>query len=170
MKTSIINALVLFSFSFISLNITQAQTSFFIGPTASAHLSTYKASGEFTRFQQSFYYSEFGETVYAPSQKLDVKSYLGFSGGFSMGLQSTIITAFWAEYFGTRHIGAIKAGNGLLWRVHHGLILVKAGIEHDVIAGAGAGTQVQIAVRGRINIPDLGRTGRRQADRDQEQR
>ncbi len=29
--------------------------------------------------------------------------------GVCIGLQSTIITAFWAEYFGTRHIGAIKA-------------------------------------------------------------
>ena len=29
--------------------------------------------------------------------------------GFCIGLQATIITAFWAEYFGTRHIGAIKA-------------------------------------------------------------
>ncbi|MDA8585833.1 MFS transporter [Rhodobacteraceae bacterium] len=31
--------------------------------------------------------------------------------GISIGLQSTIITAFWAEYFGTRHIGAIKAAS-----------------------------------------------------------
>ncbi len=29
--------------------------------------------------------------------------------GVGMGLQSTVITAFWAEYYGTRHIGAIKA-------------------------------------------------------------
>ena len=29
--------------------------------------------------------------------------------GIAMGLQTTTITAFWAEYFGTRHIGAIKA-------------------------------------------------------------
>ena len=29
--------------------------------------------------------------------------------GMSIGLQATIITAFWAEYYGTRHIGAIKA-------------------------------------------------------------
>ncbi len=29
--------------------------------------------------------------------------------GISIGLQSTIITAFWAEFYGTRHIGAIKA-------------------------------------------------------------
>ena len=29
--------------------------------------------------------------------------------GIGMGLQSTVITAFWAEYYGTRHIGAIKA-------------------------------------------------------------
>ena len=31
--------------------------------------------------------------------------------GVSIGLQATIITAFWAEYFGTRHIGAIKAAS-----------------------------------------------------------
>lgn len=31
--------------------------------------------------------------------------------GVAIGLQSTIITAFWAEYFGTRHIGAIKAAS-----------------------------------------------------------
>ena len=29
--------------------------------------------------------------------------------GLATGLQSTLITAFWAEFFGTRHIGAIKA-------------------------------------------------------------
>lgn len=29
--------------------------------------------------------------------------------GLATGLQATIITAFWAEFFGTRHIGAIKA-------------------------------------------------------------
>ena len=34
--------------------------------------------------------------------------------GISIGLQSTIITAFWAEYFGTRHIGAIKATSASL--------------------------------------------------------
>ncbi|MCV6594381.1 MAG: MFS transporter [Silicimonas sp.] len=31
--------------------------------------------------------------------------------GVATGLQATLITAFWAEYFGTRHIGAIKAGS-----------------------------------------------------------
>lgn len=31
--------------------------------------------------------------------------------GIGTGLQSTIITAFWAEFFGTRHIGAIKAAS-----------------------------------------------------------
>ncbi len=29
--------------------------------------------------------------------------------GLAHGMQATLITAFWAEYFGTRHIGAIKA-------------------------------------------------------------
>lgn len=29
--------------------------------------------------------------------------------GIATGLQATLITAFWAEFFGTRHIGAIKA-------------------------------------------------------------
>lgn len=29
--------------------------------------------------------------------------------GLAMGIQSTAITSFWAEYFGTRHIGSIKA-------------------------------------------------------------
>ena len=29
--------------------------------------------------------------------------------GLGMGLQATVITTFWAEYFGTRHIGSIKA-------------------------------------------------------------
>lgn len=29
--------------------------------------------------------------------------------GIGTGLQATVITAFWAEFFGTRHIGAIKA-------------------------------------------------------------
>lgn len=31
--------------------------------------------------------------------------------GVATGLQSTLITAFWAEYFGTRHIGAIKGAS-----------------------------------------------------------
>ncbi len=29
--------------------------------------------------------------------------------GVSAGMQATLITSFWAEYFGTKHIGAIKA-------------------------------------------------------------
>lgn len=29
--------------------------------------------------------------------------------GLATGMQATLITAFWAEFFGTRHIGAIKA-------------------------------------------------------------
>ncbi len=29
--------------------------------------------------------------------------------GMATGMQASLITAFWAEYFGTRHIGAIKA-------------------------------------------------------------
>lgn len=29
--------------------------------------------------------------------------------GIATGMQATLITAFWAEYFGTRHLGAIKA-------------------------------------------------------------
>lgn len=29
--------------------------------------------------------------------------------GLAHGMQATLITAFWAEYFGTKHIGAIKA-------------------------------------------------------------
>ena len=31
--------------------------------------------------------------------------------GVAAGLQATLITAFWAEFFGTRYIGAIKAGS-----------------------------------------------------------
>ena len=31
--------------------------------------------------------------------------------GLAPGLQATLITAFWAEFFGTRHIGAIKAAS-----------------------------------------------------------
>ena len=29
--------------------------------------------------------------------------------GFGQGMQSTAPAAFWAEYFGTRHVGSIKA-------------------------------------------------------------
>ncbi|MGR3514712.1 MAG: MFS transporter [Paracoccaceae bacterium] len=29
--------------------------------------------------------------------------------GFATGMQASLITAFWAEYFGTKHIGSIKA-------------------------------------------------------------
>ena len=31
--------------------------------------------------------------------------------GLAHGMQATLITAFWAEYFGTKHIGAIKAAS-----------------------------------------------------------
>lgn len=31
--------------------------------------------------------------------------------GFGTGLQATLITAFWAEFYGTKHIGAIKAAS-----------------------------------------------------------
>lgn len=34
--------------------------------------------------------------------------------GIATGMQATLITAFWAEYFGTRHIGAIKATSASL--------------------------------------------------------
>ena len=31
--------------------------------------------------------------------------------GIATGTQATVVTAFWAEYFGTRHLGAIKAAS-----------------------------------------------------------
>lgn len=31
--------------------------------------------------------------------------------GLATGTQATVVTAFWAEYFGTRHLGAIKAAS-----------------------------------------------------------
>jgi MFS family permease len=31
--------------------------------------------------------------------------------GIATGMQATLITAFWAEYFGTRHLGSIKAAS-----------------------------------------------------------
>ncbi len=34
--------------------------------------------------------------------------------GIATGMQASLITAFWAEYFGTRHIGAIKATSASL--------------------------------------------------------
>ena len=34
--------------------------------------------------------------------------------GFGQGMQSTLASAFWAEFFGTRHLGAIKATAGAI--------------------------------------------------------
>lgn len=45
----------------------------------------------------------------APSLGWAALAFLFF--GIATGLQTTIITAFWAEFFGTRHIGAIKASS-----------------------------------------------------------
>ncbi len=50
-----------------------------------------------------------GFAILAGAQSLTTAAVAFVIFGVSMGLQTTIITAFWAEFFGTRYIGAIKA-------------------------------------------------------------
>ncbi|MCG6884527.1 MAG: MFS transporter [Silicimonas sp.] len=50
-----------------------------------------------------------GFVVLAIAGNLGVASIAFVIFGVATGMQASLITAFWAEYFGTRHIGAIKA-------------------------------------------------------------
>ena len=47
----------------------------------------------------------------AQTNSLTVAAFAFVVFGLATGLQATLITAFWAEFFGTRHIGAIKAAS-----------------------------------------------------------
>ncbi|QMU59321.1 MAG: MFS transporter [Boseongicola sp.] len=51
----------------------------------------------------------FGFLLLAQAQSLFTAAIAFTVLGSGVGLQSTLVTAFWAEYFGTRHIGSIKA-------------------------------------------------------------
>ena len=51
----------------------------------------------------------FGFLVLGYATSLTVAAFAFVLFGIAMGMQSTIITAFWAEFYGTRHIGAVKA-------------------------------------------------------------
>lgn len=50
-----------------------------------------------------------GFLILASAKSLGVAAFAFLFFGVSTGMQASLITAFWAEYFGTRHIGAIKA-------------------------------------------------------------
>jgi MFS family permease len=50
-----------------------------------------------------------GFLVLALAKTLVMATVAFVSFGVAAGLQATLITAFWAEFFGTRHIGGIKA-------------------------------------------------------------
>ena len=50
-----------------------------------------------------------GFLVLALAKTLVMATVAFLSFGVAAGLQATLITAFWAEFFGTRHIGGIKA-------------------------------------------------------------
>ncbi len=50
-----------------------------------------------------------GFLTLAGAQGLEIAALAFVFFGLAHGMQATLITAFWAEYFGTRHIGAIKA-------------------------------------------------------------
>lgn len=52
-----------------------------------------------------------GFAVLGFANTLTVAAFAFILFGVATGLQATLITAFWAEYFGTRHIGAIKAAS-----------------------------------------------------------
>ena len=51
----------------------------------------------------------FGFAILSFSSNLGAAAVAFVILGAAHGLQATLITAFWAEFFGTRHIGAIKA-------------------------------------------------------------
>lgn len=52
-----------------------------------------------------------GFLVLALAPTLTMATFAFILFGLATGLQATLITAFWAEFFGTRHIGAIKAAS-----------------------------------------------------------
>lgn len=52
-----------------------------------------------------------GFAVLAVAGSLAVASLAFVLFGIAHGMQATVLTAFWAEFFGTRHIGAIKAAS-----------------------------------------------------------
>jgi MFS family permease len=49
--------------------------------------------------------------ILAQTNSLPVAALAFVIFGLATGLQATLITAFWAEFFGTKHIGAIKAAS-----------------------------------------------------------
>ena len=51
----------------------------------------------------------FGFLLLASADTLGVAALAFGVFGMASGMQASLITAFWAEYFGTRHIGSIKA-------------------------------------------------------------
>jgi MFS family permease len=55
-----------------------------------------------------------GFLILALADNLFVAAFAFVIFGIATGMQATLITAFWAEYFGTRHIGAIKATSASL--------------------------------------------------------
>lgn len=56
----------------------------------------------------------FGFLALASADTLALAAFAFVVFGVATGMQATLITAFWAEYFGTRHIGAIKATSASL--------------------------------------------------------
>lgn len=87
MKNSIINAITFLSaICLFSIASFSQSTSFFIGSTATGHLSSFDASGDFSEFQQSFNFTN-GESWVTPSQTLETKSLAGLSGGLTFGVQ-----------------------------------------------------------------------------------
>lgn len=55
-----------------------------------------------------------GFLVLAAANTLSVAVLAFIIFGIASGMQASLITAFWAEYFGTRHIGSIKATSASL--------------------------------------------------------
>ena len=55
-----------------------------------------------------------GFLLLASAETLFVAAVAFLIFGIATGMQATLITAFWAEFFGTRHIGAIKATSASL--------------------------------------------------------
>ena len=64
-------------------------------------------SGRILQLFPLFWIAGFVVLAHAGSLSVALLAFVVF--GAAHGLQATVFTAFWAEYFGTRHIGAIKA-------------------------------------------------------------
>lgn len=85
MKSTTFNAAIIFLCTFFFSNFSFAQSSFFIGPMATGHVSKYEVSDDFSKDFTPWGFD--GNNLIGEFQSLETKSKLGLSGGVSLGLQ-----------------------------------------------------------------------------------